>query len=58
MIIYKIGRLLQLIGLGLTPFSMWVAHFEKSEPKSIGILVGSIVVFTIGYFFTVLGKRL
>jgi len=44
-----IGRALQLIALLVMPSSMLVAHFERNEAKSIGLFVGSIALFFIGW---------
>lgn len=46
--LYWAGRIFQLIGLIAMPSSMWAAEYLRSEPISIGVFAGSILVFFIG----------
>lgn len=56
--LYYAGRTLQLTGLLAMPSAMWVAHFDRDERLSIGIFVGSFVVFAAGYFLTRFSGRI
>ena len=47
--IYMAGRVFQLIGLIAMPSSLWVGWIGHNERGSIGIFLGSILVFFIGW---------
>ena len=47
--IYYAGRIFQLIGLIAMPSSIWVGWIGHNERGSIGIFLGSILVFLIGW---------
>ena len=49
---YIIGRFLQALALVTLPSAMWVAHFERNEAISIGLFLGSVAVFYLGYILT------
>lgn len=53
---YYAGKIFQLIGLIAMPSAIWVAQFEHSERGSIGIFLGSILVFFIGWILTVIAR--
>lgn len=56
--IYLAGRALQLMGLIAMPSAMWVGWIGHNERGSIGIFLGSIIVFLLGYFLTsISGKK-
>ncbi len=43
------GRTMQLVGLLALPSAIWVAEFQRSEALAISVLVGSLLVFFIGW---------
>lgn len=49
---YLVGRTFQLIGLLALPSAIWIAEFQKSEVLAISILIGSILVFFVGWIVT------
>ena len=55
--IYRLGRLLQLLGLLTMPAAMWVAEFRHDERGSITIFVGAGVIFLIGMFLVRAARR-
>lgn len=56
--IYLAGRALQLMGLIAMPSAIWVGQFGHNERGSIGIFLGSLIVFLLGYFLVWLsGKK-
>ncbi len=55
--IYRIGRFLQIIGLIVMPFAIWVAQFGHSERGSITIFVGSLVIFFFGTLLVRFGLK-
>ena len=54
---YFLGRTLQLIGLLAMPGAILVAEIAHSESGAIGIFLGSVLIFFIGYLFTRLARR-
>lgn len=46
---YFVGRSLQLTGLLILPSAIWVAEFQRSEPLAIGVLLGSMILFFVGW---------
>lgn len=46
---YLTGRTFQLIGLLALPSAIWIAEFQKSEVLAISVLVGSVLVFFVGW---------
>lgn len=55
--VYVIGRALQVLALLTLPSAIWVAQFERNEPISLSLFLGSIAVFYIGYGLTRFGRR-
>lgn len=43
------GRSLQLIGLLALPSAIWVSEFQRSETLAIGVLMGSLSLFFVGW---------
>ena len=56
--LYLFGRSLQLLGLLILPSSLWVGFLKHDEAGSIGIFLGSLVVFYAGYLLTRVVTRL
>jgi hypothetical protein len=56
--LYLAGRALQVAGLALMPFSLWVGFLGHDERGSITLFLASIAVFYLGYFLTTFGARL
>ena len=46
--IYRAGRIFQIIGLIAMPSAIWVGWFGHDERGSIAIFIASIFVFFIG----------
>ncbi len=57
-VMFWTGRLLQLTGLMLLPSAIWVGFMEHNERGSIFIFVGSVAVFYLGYFLTLVMAKL
>lgn len=55
--LYYAGRIFQLIGLLAMPSAMWIAQIEHDEGKSIGVFVGSLIVFYVGVLLVNAGKK-
>ena len=55
---YFLGRGLQVAGLILMPFSLWVGFMGHDERGSITIFLASIAVFYAGYFLTRLTTKI
>ncbi|MCB9799879.1 MAG: hypothetical protein H6757_03890 [Candidatus Omnitrophica bacterium] len=55
--IYYAGRIFQLIGLLAMPSAMWIAQIEHDEAKSIGVFVGSLIIFYLGVLLVNTGKK-
>ena len=56
-IFYLAGRIFQLIGLLAMPSAIWAAEYLRSEPISIGIFLGAILVFALGWLLVKISKR-
>ena len=52
--LYFCGRALQVAGLAILPFSLWVGFLGHNESGSIAIFLGSVVVFYGGYLLTMI----
>ena len=49
---YLLGRFLQVIGLVVMPFAIWVGHFGHNERGAIVIFLSSIAIFFVGRFLS------
>jgi hypothetical protein len=56
--VYLAGRGLQVAGLAVMPFSLWVGWIGHDERGSITIFLASIAVFYGGYFLTQASAKL
>ena len=56
--LYFFGRALQILGLLILPSAVWVGFLDHNESGSIGIFLGSIVVFYAGYLLTQVVSKL
>jgi len=56
--LYYCGRALQVAGLLILPFALWVGFLGHNESGSIAIFLGSIVVFYAGYLLTQVVSKL
>ncbi len=57
-IAFWIGRLLQLAGLVSLPSAIGVGFMEHNERGSIIIFIGSVAIFYLGYFLTLVTAKL
>ena len=55
--LYYTGRALQLIALLSMPSAIWAGEYLHSEPAAIGIFVGALLVFALGWGLTALGRK-
>ncbi len=51
------GRIFQLIGLLAMPSAIWIAQFMHDEKASIGVFLGSMLVFWLGYLLTRIARK-
>ena len=51
-IIHFTGRVLQLAGLLALPSAIWAAEIQRSEALAVSVLVGSILIFFIGWILS------
>ncbi len=56
--VYQVGRGLQVAGLAVTPYSLWVGFLGHNEAGSITIFLGSIAIFYLGYLLTQWGTKI
>ncbi len=47
-LIYRAGRVFQMIGLALMPSALWVGELARDEKKAIALFVASLLIFTLG----------
>jgi len=47
--VYLTGRIFQLIGLIALPSAIWVSQLGHNERGAIGIFLGAMLVFALGY---------
>ncbi len=57
MILYRAGRIFQLIGLMAMPSAIWVGGIGHNERGCIAIFVASILVFFIGWILILLSGQ-
>ena len=50
--LYFTGRTFQLIGLLALPSAIWAAEIQRSEAAAVGILLGAIGIFFLGWIFS------
>ena len=48
--LYFFGRTLQLIGLLVLPSAIWAAEVWRSEALAIGIFLGGVGIFFVGWW--------
>lgn len=51
------GRIFQLIGLLAMPSAIWLGQFAHNERASIGVFLGSLLVFWLGYLLTQAARK-
>ena len=55
---YRLGRVLQALGLLAMPSAIWAGVLKHDERSCITIFLASLLVFYTGYFLTRLDARL
>ena len=55
--IYRAGRIFQLIGLLAMPSAIWLGQFAHNERGSIGVFLGSLLVFWLGFLLTRVARK-
>lgn len=55
--VYYAGRILQLTGLLVMPSSMWISELQHNEALVIGVFLGSLLIFGLGFVLVRVAKR-
>ena len=56
-VIRLLGRFLQLTALLALPSAIWAGEWGHNERAAIGIFLGSLAIFFVGYFLNSIGKK-